>query len=273
MRDVKERRRGECGFAARRFPQSPTLLGPGRLYSGLRSNTSQRPQRQDLSSLSAGIQADAPARHGRPLASGLGSVAARARESDLTASEGLARYARTRGGAQKGQGLAARPMGPRATANPASVARPTLGPATEGGPEQVRGRGAVLGDPAHCARPSHDPAPAGGGAAAFTGTPAGRRRQVNPPAARAAGPRAPEAPAALGPWSLVVTRRALAWGRQPGRCHLSCCCCRCCRRCWVGGCVLRPRPPPPLGRRLRTAAPWRSSPLRRRRRRAIGKTA
>lgn len=109
-------------------------------------------------------------------------------------------------------------------------------------------------------------------AAAAAAPRTGRRRRENLQTARAVGPLRQEARAAAGPWSLV-TRRGLARSGRPGCCHSGCCCCcSCCRCCWVGGCMSRPRPPP-QGRWPRTAAPWRSSPLRRRLRRATVKTA
>lgn len=230
-------------------PRAPISLGLGPLHTGLRSNTSRWPQRQDFRRHRAPIQADAPARRGRPLASRSASQAAAAQQPA---------------------------PGPQ-TAWPgrpgAGEARAAAAHARAAGRTGALARGGAWGSCArHAPRPrgprSPRPGASGGGAAAAAATRAGWRRRGNPPTARATGPRAAEARAALGPWSLV-TRRASAWGARPARCHRGCCCCRC---CWVGGCERRPRPPP-LGRRPRTAAPWRSSPPRRRRRRATGKTA
>lgn len=113
--------------------------------------------------------------------------------------DGLARYAGTRRGAQKARGQRSRPQAGRRPATP--LGRRRGGPAARPGAGQVRGRGAVLGDPAHCARPSPSAAPgaapaparAGGGAAASAATRAGRRRHGKPPTARAACPSAQEA--------------------------------------------------------------------------------
>lgn len=267
----------ESSLPSGRAPTTPPLLGSGQPHTGLRWNTSWWPQRQDSKWHSARTQADAPARHRRPLALRLGSVAATAQERPRDPDR-LARYARTARGAQAAQGPTAAPLSRRAPAQSASAAGKAAGAAQRGwGQNRCAGGGRCLAllrtaraPPPRGSRRSPGPARAGGGAAAAAATRAGRRRRGNPPTARAAGPRAQEARAALGPWSLV-TRLASARDERPGRCHRGCCCCRCYRCCWVGGCA--PRPRPPLGRRPRTAAPWRSSPLRRRRRRATGKTA
>lgn len=270
-------KRGVGGNVASRllgFSRVPTLLGPGRLHTGRRSDTSSGPRHRTRDRTSKRMLLPGTGDLWRPV------YEARRRVPRKWPREprrpGQVRWDRAR--SAEGEGPAVPPAGWRATGDPAGEAAARARGAA-GGRTGARAEGGAWGScalraplPQRGSRRGPGPGASGRRSCGFTGH-LGRSAAPRE-AADGAGclsQRAGGARAALGPWSLV-TRHASARSGWFGRCHRGCCCCRCSRCCWVGGCARRPRPPP-LGRRPRTAALWRSSPRRRRRRRATGRTA